>query len=140
MSEVQQGIHLIERRALGGLKVPEPFLGVLDVVRTIEGRLPEPASDQPLGVIGLDRLLEVTGDEAPAVMSHLRRSFHEGRSYFEWSRIPLVLLVEGELGPHHLGGPELHRGSAHWPLAPLVGKRLEPVDGNERWWWSPQIV
>jgi hypothetical protein len=142
---MQLGIHLIERGALAalatkGVEVPEPWIGVIDLARTIEGLLPEPVSRRPLGVVGLDRLLEAAGDEAPAVMSLLRRSFHDGRSYFEWSRIPLVVLVAGRLGPHHDGGPELTLGAKRWPLAPIVGKRLEPVAGDDRWWWAPQIV
>ncbi len=141
---MQLGIHLIERTALEDLRakeveVPQPWVGMLDLARIIEGLLPEPEADRPLVAVGLEAVLEAVGDEAPATLSRLRRSLHEGRAYFEWSRIPLVMVVSGRLEAHPDGGPGLTRDGKSWPLAPLVGKRLEPVGGDARWWWSPQL-
>lgn len=144
---MQPGIHVVERAVLPGLEArgleaPQPWVGVLDLIRAIEGLRPEPAAGRPLVVVGLDALVEAAGDEAAAVLSQVRRGLHEGRAYFEWAKIPLVLVVEGALEPLAAQGSglELVRGRRRWPLAPLLGVRVEQVGDHAGWWWSPQIA
>lgn len=141
---MKTGIHIIQRRMLPrleprGVEVPAPHLGVLDLARAIEGLLPEPPPQRPLGIIGLDALMRIESEEAGAILRRLRRSLHDGKGYFEWKQIPLVFLTRGELtGEHEDAGPALALGDRAAPLAPLFGSRLRPVPDTHGWWWAAQ--
>ena len=63
---MQLGLHLIVRKDLGrlaeqGAEVSAPYLGVVDLVRAVEGNLPEPPPSMPLGLVGLDALCLASG-------------------------------------------------------------------------------
>jgi hypothetical protein len=142
----QSGIHVLERRRLGGLSregvdVPEPWMGVLDVLRMVEGHRPEPPERQPLGVHGLDALVAAVPDEALGVLQALRSGFVEARRYFTWKEIPVVLLVDGAVDdPSDGTGLYLAAGERRIPLAPFLGTRFQPARPKVAgWWWAPQI-
>ncbi len=160
---MQLGIHVVRRAALPelagrGVIVPEPWLGILDLARTIEGLGPEPASDQALGVVGLDALLAAVGrgdgaeDQIAAVLQALRGHLREARRYFEWRHIPLCFLVDGRLLATVVDdrGPELEVGDRRHSLTALFGQGLRPMletqsdkqsgkqSGKIDWWWTPQ--
>lgn len=143
---IQQGIHVIERRrsnalAREGIDVPEPWMGILDVLRMVEGHLPEPAEKRPLGVYGLDALVAASPGDALGVLKALRLGFVEARRYFAWKEIPVALVVEGTIeDPRDGSGLHLLVEGRRVPLAPFVGTRLQPARPNvSGWWWAPQI-
>ena len=143
---VPMGIHVIERRLLGtlsreGVEVPEPWMGVLDVLRMVEGHFPEPPERRPLGVHGLDALLAAAPGEAQGVLQALRLGFVDARRYFTWKEIPVVLLVDGIIDdPRDGTGLHLVRDDRRIALAPFLGTRLEPARKVAAGWWSaPQI-
>ncbi len=140
------GVHLAERARLGhlgpsGLVVPEPWMGILDCLRMVEGHLPEPEPGRPLGLVGLDALLMAVGDESTPLLKALRTGLVQARRYFDWKKIPVALLVDGTVDdPADGTGLVLTRGERRWPLAPLLGTRLEPaLSKTNGWWWAPQI-
>jgi hypothetical protein len=144
--EMRLGIHVVERARLStlsaaGVHVPEPWMGVLDALRMVEGHLPEPSDGQALGLVGLDALLEAAGADSGPVQRTLRTGFAGARSYFTWKRIPLVLLLDGRVDDARDGsGLVLVHGEHRRPLAPLLGTRLTPARDHVRgWWWAPQI-
>jgi hypothetical protein len=148
---MQIGIHLVHRPALDelrarGVNVPEPWIGVLDLMRLIEGLGPEPESDRPLGVVGVDALLTASGPDSEAVMRLVRRGLHEARRYFEWRRIALCLLVQSRLHAAADGSPELDTPEGVRSLTPLVGQGMRPMANTMTssareadWWWAPQL-
>ena len=140
------GIHVIERRRLGplardGIEVPEPWMGVLDVLRMAEGHVPEPPEGRPLGVHGLDALLAASPGDAYGVLQALRLGFVDARRYFAWKQIPVVLIFDNAVeDPRDGTGLHLARGDRRLALAPFLGTRLEPARaGATRWWHAPQI-
>jgi hypothetical protein len=166
MGAMQPGLHIVERARLAslaaaGVDVPEPYMGVLDVLRMVEGHLPEPPAGQALGVVGLDALLRAVagsavispgdlgaqlGGDPSRLLQGLRTGFVEARRYFAWKAIPLVFLVDGTIDDPaddtglHLNGAASSGPAPRWPLAPLLGTRLTPARaGLSGWWWAPQI-
>ncbi len=146
ITEMRLGIHVVERARLSalaaaGVNVPEPWMGILDALRMVDGHLPEPPEGQALGLVGLGALLDAAGTGSGAVQRSLRTGFAGARSYFTWKRIPLVLLVDGNVDDARDGaGLALIHGGHCWPLAPLLGTRLTPARDNvQGWWWAPQI-
>lgn len=145
-SRMDLGIHVVERArvaplASAGLAVPTPWMGILDALRMIEGHLPEPPEGQALGVVGLEALVRAGAGPATALLQAVREGLAEARRYFSWKRIPLVLVVDGDIeDPRDGSGLWLSDNGGRWALAPALGTRLEPVAGVARgWWWSPQI-
>lgn len=136
---------LAELTARGALPaLPEPFLGVVDFMRALEGLGPEPAEATPLGIVGLDALLAAAAlagpDQAERALRGLRGALHEARGYFEWRRIPLVLLVRGALEARSDGGATLALASGPGiSLDPLLGRGIKPMSGSRDWWWAPQL-
>ena len=145
-SNLQTGLHLVLRAALPtlaerGLRVPEPWIGVVDLARMVEGRLSEPPSGQPLGIVGLDALVQASGDGLHGTLAVIRRGVHDGKRYFDWKQIPLVFLVEGtlEVDPE-AGGPVLRHGRERFPLYALFGRSIAPLSADDAtWWWTPQL-
>lgn len=143
---MKQGYHIVESSriaslASAGLTVPEPWFGLLDLLRMVEGHLPEPESARPLGVIGLDGLLQAVSGDVTNVLQALRVGLVESRRYFAWKQIPVVLLVRGALEDRHDGsGLRLSHGAGGWPLAPMLGTHFEPIRPDlTGWYWAPQI-
>ena len=143
---MQAGVHVVERARLAplaaaGALVPEPFMGVLDVLRMVEGHLPEPPGGQPLGVVGLDALLKAAAGDPTRLLQGMRAGFVEARRYFAWKAIPVVMLVEGRIDdPGDDTGLYLCSAERRWSLAPLLGTRLTPARaGSAGWWWASQI-
>jgi hypothetical protein len=143
---LQSGLHVIERRRLNtiardGVDLPEPWMGVLDVLRMIDGHLAEPPEHRPLGVHGLDALVAAAPGDAHGVLSALRLGFVEGRRYFAWKEIPVVLLVDGGIDdPRDGTGLHLTVEGRRVSLAPFLGTRFQPPRPSANgWWWSPQI-
>jgi hypothetical protein len=143
---VKTGVHVVERPRLDalrrkGLRLPSEATGVIDLLRLVRGDGEPPAAEVPIVVQGLDALLRCSAaEERDAMSAHLRRLLHEGKGYFEWKRIPLVFAVDATLtGVLDADGPVLLRHNEALPLAPLLGARLEPVAGEEGWWWGPQL-
>jgi hypothetical protein len=141
---VKTGIHIIQRSLLPrlepkGVHVPTPYVGVLDLARTINGLLPEPTAYAPVGIVGVDALMRMEDGEVDAIGRRLRRVLHEGMSYFEWKQIPLVFLTRGALsGQDSDRGPELDVGGRRVSLSPLFGSRLQYIPDSQGWWWAPQ--
>lgn len=137
---MQQGIHIVERPALAGvLDASAPTrVGALDLVRLVEGHLPEPAAGEPLVVEGLAALLDAADDEAEDVLRVLRRCVHDARRFFEYSRVPLVVVADGALSDEG-EGLSMEGGRGRWSLAPLVGHGPRRQSGHDGWWWSPQL-
>lgn len=162
---MQLGIHVVRRAALGTLiergalpAIPEPWLGVLDLVRALEGHAPEPRAHTPLGVVGLDALLRATGSgDRDDAMRMVRRGLHEARSYFEWRQIPLCFLMAGRVRAAGDGvSLELELDQGWCSLTALLGRSVRPMGtdaatgskvgklGGQRgrgadWWWAPQL-
>lgn len=145
-ARMKVGIHVAERARLShlgpkGLVVPEPWMGILDCLRMIDGHLPEPRANQPLGIVGLDALLcGMTGDST-SLLQTLRKGLVHARRYFNWKEIPVVLLVDGRIADAEDDtGLALERGARRWALAPMLGTHMHPVLANTHgWWWAPQI-
>jgi hypothetical protein len=143
---MMQGLHVVERARLpslaaAGLDVPEPWMGLLDALRMVEGHNPEPPEKRVLGLVGLDALLRAVPGEGTTVLQAVRNGLVEARRYFSWKEIPVVLLVEGRIDdPADGSGLALLHGPRRWPLAPLLGTRLSPARPDTAgWWWAPQI-
>lgn len=143
---MQAGMHVVERARLSiladqGVEVPEPWMGVLDALRMVEGHLPEPPEGLPLGLVGLDALVLAVPGEATAVLQAIRTGLVEARRYFVWKQIPVVLLLDGRIeDPADGGGLLLWHGARRWPLAPLLGTRFSAARPDvSGWWWAPQI-
>ncbi len=142
---MKPGLHVVaasatRRLAEHGVVVPEAGVGLLDVLRMLEGLRPEPPEGQPLFVFGLDELAGATGDPGPLLRA-TRSGLVEGRAYFEWKRIPLVLVLRGEVVDRRDDtGLRLGGDSRSIDLAPLLGTKLEPAKaGVDGWWWAPQL-
>ncbi len=143
---MRPGQHVIRRSSLTalqryGVDVPEPRFGLIDVLRLVEGHLSEPPEGVPLGITGVTALLRATQGDAAAVLQAARTGLVEARRYFAWKRIPLVLLVEGDIdAPANGSGLVVIADGRRWSLTPLLGTRLEPaLAGVDGWWWAPQI-
>lgn len=140
---LQPGLHVIQhdRLAQAGLELPQPWMGLLDALRMLEGHLPAPPPGQPLGVVGLDALLRDAPAETGTLLRVLRDALVEGRSYFTWKQIPVVLVVQGVLEDAQDGsGLHLKMDGRSWALAPLLGTRMQAAQpGRHGWFWSPQI-
>ena len=143
---MQPGIHVVERArvpalAASGLSVPDPWMGVLDALRMVEGHLPEPPAAQPLGLVGLDALLAAVPGPGTTVLQAVRAGLVEARRYFAWKQIPVVLLLDGRLDdPGDGDGLRFWQGERCWALAPLLGTRFVPAKpGTNGWWSAPQI-
>jgi len=130
----------LERLRGKGVELPGPWVGLLDLGRMVEGLMEEPQPKQPLSVVGLDELLRVDAERVDGLMRRVRQSIHDGKGYFAWKEIPLVLLVHGRLEglPGDEEGLKLHVGGEQVPLTPLVGRGLKPVGDDDAWWWAPQ--
>ena len=140
---MRNGVHLIELATLpalhsAGVHVPTPYIGVLDLCRLVEGWLPEPEPAVPLGIVGIDELVQASGDGAGDALRRVRKSVHSGKGYFSWKEIPLVFLVAGRLTGSPGEGVVLESSGRSVGLAPLVGKSLAPVEGQSNWWWATQ--
>jgi hypothetical protein len=142
---MQMAIHVIERDQLNDLRdvgagVPaEPWPGPVDIGRVIEGHSSEPNAGEPLVVGALTQLLQAGTSHAEELMRTIRRSLHDGRSYFEWKDIPVVFVVEGHLELHD-GELRLEHENELWDLTPLFGRGMkQKLDGEAGWYWSPQI-
>lgn len=140
------GQHIVEQRrvpelARAGLDLPEARCGLLDALRMLEGHLPPPAEGQPLVVLGLDALLAAAPADPGPVLRVLRDALVEGRSWLNWKRIPVVLLVSGALEDRQDdAGLLLRTDGRAVSLAPLLGTRLQPARaGQPGWFWSPQL-
>lgn len=143
---MKQGLHVIElarlpHLAASGANVPEPWMGMLDVLRMVEGHLPEPAEKQPLGIVGVEALLRAAPDDATPVLQGIRAGLIEARRYFAWKEIPLVILIDARIDdPADGSGLYVVSGERRWPLGPLLGTRLSTVANNrDGWWWAPQL-
>jgi hypothetical protein len=146
MGTMQAGLHVVERGRLAslaaaGVDVPEPFMGILDALRMVEGHLPEPPAGQPLGLVGLDALLRAVPGDPTRMLQGMRAGLVEARRYFAWKAIPVVILVEGRIDDlADDTGLYLCSAERRWPLAPLLGTRLTPARPDAGgWWWAPQI-
>jgi hypothetical protein len=146
MATMQPGLHVVERARLAplaalGVDVPEPFMGILDVLRMSEGHLPEPPAGRPLGVVGLDAMLAATPGDPTRLLQAMRAGLVEARRYFAWKAIPVVMLVDGEVdNPADDTGLHLRLGARRCALAPLLGTRLSTARADARgWWWASQI-
>jgi hypothetical protein len=144
---MQRGVHLVERARLPslaahGVSVPEPWMGLLDVLRMVEGHYPEPPEAKPLGLVGLDALLRATPGDGAGVMLAIRGGLADARSYFAWKQIPLVILVDGQIEDLGEGvGQRLVGGERRWSLTPLLGSGLTPGrPGVLGWWWASQLA
>lgn len=145
-ARMKVGLHVAERSRLShlgpnGLVVPEPWMGILDCLRMIEGHLPEPAPNQPLGIVGLDALLNGMTGDSTTMLQAVRKGLVHARRYFNWKEIPVVVLLDGRVVDAEADtGLALEHGTRQWSLAPLLGTRLRPVLANVHgWWWAPQI-
>ena len=143
---MRQGIHLVQRDALGsieahGVVLPRPWTGLLDGLRVVEGHLPEPPEDRPFVLGGLTTLLRAGPEDATTLLQVVRQGLVDGRQYFSWKRIPVVLVVAGSVVDREDGqGLQIEAGGRCWPLAPLLGTRLKPAHPQTTgWWWAPQI-
>lgn len=143
---MQPGLHVVERARLAplaalGVDVPEPFMGILDVLRMAEGHLPEPPPGRPLGVVGLDAILSASPGDPTRLLQAMRVGLVEARRYFAWKAIPLVLLVDCEVDdPADETGLHVRIGARRCPLAPLLGTRLAAARVDTHgWWWASQI-
>lgn len=127
--------------AAAGVDVPEPWMGILDVLRMVEGHLPEPTEGRPLGVVGLEALLRAVPGDGTTVLQAVRRGMSEARRYFTWKEIPVVLILEGHIeNPPEGSGLQLTRSERHWSLAPLLGTGFSSArPDTSGWWWAPQI-
>ena len=144
---MKRGVHVIERARLPefkprGLDVPEPWLGIIDLLRTIEGHLAEPVEKRPLGILGFDALLAAGRQQEETLTPSLRTLLYAGKHYFEWKEIPLVFLVDAKIGGEHdADGAYLELGGAPpLALAPLFGRGLQPMhEDMTGWWWAAQL-
>lgn len=140
------GLHVIDAHHVPalyrhGLALPEPWLGVLDLMRMIEGHAPEPELDQPLVVVGLDALVRAVAAAPTRPLQVLREGLASARGYFMAKAIPLVFLSDAELvDPRDGTGLRMVIAPREVALAPLFGTRIEPLnDTIAGWWWSAQI-
>lgn len=143
---MKQGLHVIELSRLpnlasAGANVPEPWMGVLDVLRMVEGHLPEPDERRPLGIVGVDAILRAAPDDATSVLQGIRAGLLEARRYFAWREIPIVVLIDSQIDdPADGSGLHVVSGQRRWPLGPLLGTRLTAVaTKSDGWWWAPQL-
>jgi hypothetical protein len=148
MSTMSLGLHVVERARLAplaaaGLDVPGPHMGVLDALRMVEGHLPEPPPERPLGVVGLDALIRASPADATRLLQGLRTGFVEARAYLQWKKIPLVFVLDNPVDdPKDGTGLVLLLGERRQSLAPLFGVRLSPNPAaapSGGWWSAPQI-
>ena len=142
---MQPGMHLIERRKLAelerhGVALPSPWTGLLDALRVVEGMEPEPPDGQPFVLAGLTDLLRQAPDASDTLLRVVRGTLGEGRGYFSWKKLPVVLVVDGRVDdPGDDSGLWLELDDARRSLAPLLGTRLKAArPGATGWWWSPQ--
>ena len=143
---MKSGIHLIERQRVlsyktQGVDVPAPWLGIVDLLRTIEGHLPEPDPRRALGVIGLDRLFVAGAANLESVLASLRGLLYSGMQYFEWKEIPLVFLLDGQLGGEFdTDGAQLVFRETRFGLNALFGRGMKPMTADTPgWWWGPKL-
>lgn len=144
---MQLGIHLLQQEALPELTerhvvVPEPWIGVVELLRMIEGLEDEPPHKRPLGVVGLEALLIACRNEEKDVLRLIRRGIHGAKRYFDWREIPICFVLRGRLKAEAGQAiPDLSHAGHTWSLAPLVGHGLKPVDSElaGAWWWGPQL-
>lgn len=143
---LQLGIHLMERRRPAtvireSIDILEPRMGVLDVLRMVEGHLPEPPERRSVGVHGLDVLLFVASEGVHDVRQVLPAGFAEARRHFSCKEVPVVPLVDGTV-KDPCDGTRLHlaRDDRRVALAPSLGSRLKPAQRSASgWWWAHKI-
>lgn len=144
---MRPGLHVLATYRLPqlqrtGLSLPDPWWGVLDVLRMLEGHdLAEPPAHQALPVVGVDALVEAAGASRDTLLRALRAELVDARHYLDHRRIPLVLLFDHTLSdPRDGTGLQLTLDGAAVPLRPLLGTRLTPAhDEVDGWWWAPQL-
>lgn len=139
----QLGLHVVQRSALGklakrGLELGEP-MGVIELLRALEGLASPPAPGVPLTVVGLDVLVTAVGDEANALLRMVRTRLREARRYFDQNRIPLVLLIDGLVESSVAEGPTLQADGRGHALSALSGGALTPMAGVDGWWHVGQV-
>ncbi len=139
---IATGLHVVTKDAMPRLELPESAVrvGILDLLRLIEGLADEPAPGEPLVVEGVARLL-MASDERTAVLGALRESLVAARGYFAWKAIALVVVLDVRVDDAAGGrGLDLFLGDAVVPLSPLFGTRLTRARPTESGWWhAPQI-
>ena len=141
---MQVGVHVIERDRLSAIgtevAIEKPWMGVIDLVRMIDGRLGEPTPHAPLGVIGVDALLRAATERPDELLRRIRTTLHGGKEYFQWKQIPVVFLVRGSLDYSPNDGLSLRHEDEEWSLSPLLGKNFTAAKpGTMGWWWTPQF-
>lgn len=144
---MQLGLHLLEASRLpaleaAGVELPAERMGLLDALRMLEGHEPAPPAGRPLVLDGLDALLASAPADPGPLLRALRDALLEGRAWFAWKRVPVVLLLRGSLeDPQNEHGLTLALDGRRVPLAPLVGTRLALArPGFAGWYWSPQLA
>ena len=117
-----------------------PWIGVIDLVRMIDGRLAEPNANTPLGVTGIEVLLRATNERPDDLMRRIRTTLHGGKEYFQWKQIPVVFLVRGVLDYSPNDGLTLRWDDDEWSLHALLGKNFTAANPKATgWWWTPQF-
>lgn len=139
----QLGLHIVHRKALAklaerGLAV-ESRVGVVELLRSLEGLAEPPDAGVPLGVDGLDELLRAAGDDAADVLRLLRTRLREARRYFDKHGIALVFVVEGALDASVSDGVTLEVAGRPRGVEALTGSPLAPVAGADGWWHAAQV-
>lgn len=143
---MKPGLHIVDTRLLAshrehGLDLPEPWIGVLDLLRMIEGHAPEPEPNRTLVVVGLEALVRAVAAQPVRPLQVVREGLVSARGYFMSKAIPLVFLSEAELtDPRDGTGLRMVVDDREIALAPCFGTRLEPLGKDiAGWWWSAQI-
>lgn len=143
---MKPGLHIVDTRFMAshdehGLELPEPWLGVLDLLRMIEGHAPEPVPHRVLVVVGLEALVRAVGAQPVRPLQVVREGLVSARGYFMSKSIPLVFLSEAKLtDPRDGTGVRMVTDGREIALAPCFGTRLEPLNPEVAgWWWSAQI-
>ena len=143
---MREGLHVVQRDMIGaleplGLELPRPWTGLIDGLRTLEGHLVEPPESRPLVLTGLTTLLRAGPRDATSLLQMVRQGLVDGRQYFSWKRIPVVLVIDGVLiDQEDERGLELEFGQRSWALAPLLGTRIKRAHPTATGWvWSAQI-
>ena len=141
------GVHVIATPQMAaaqrdGAQLPRPWIGVVDLLRMVEGLADEPSEDRPLVVMGLEVLLALAAEDPAGVTSVVREALHGCKHYLEWKRIPLVFVVAGALRSGLTDDTAvLVTASQEFDLAAVFGRALQPREfvAEGGWWWTPQL-